>query len=189
MVWGEFGHQGVFPGKRCWGITEQGSVPGARVQQLDLQLGRKMLSREEPRSLSDRNTTASFKKHISGDVSWQDGLASSKHHHHSTGCPKCDSLWGKTAYVTTLNWKGQYFRMFSPYAICLLFSCHHLSVALLSTSTNRSRIFSQTSAGKMLLTHSGSVTDSILKKHTLFLRWVILWTDHEISCKSPVTLP
>lgn len=71
MVWGEFGHQGVFPGKRCWGMTEQGSAPGAGVQQLDLQLGRKMLSREEPRSLSDRNTTASFKKHISGDLSWQ----------------------------------------------------------------------------------------------------------------------
>lgn len=70
MVWGEcFGHQGVFPGKCCWGMSEEGSLPRARVQQLDFQLGRKMLSREEPRSLSDRNSTASFKKHILGDLS------------------------------------------------------------------------------------------------------------------------
>lgn len=60
MAWGErFGHQGAFP------------APRAKVQQFDFQLGRKMLSREEPRSLTVRNTTASYKKQISGGLSWQ----------------------------------------------------------------------------------------------------------------------
>lgn len=102
--------------------------------------------------------------------------------------PKVTVCGGRLPRSITLNWKGPDFWILFPHAIYLLFSCHHLSVALLSTSTKHSRISSQTSAGKMLLTHSELLTDSTLKKHTLFFRWVILWTDfHEISCKSPVT--
>lgn len=56
-----------------------------------------------------------------------------------------------------------------------LFPCHHLSVALLNTSTICSRTFSQKSPGQMLHIHSRLLTNSTLTKHLQFFRWVEVW--------------
>lgn len=123
MEWGEcFGHQGVFPGKCCQGMSEEGSVPRARVQQ-----GRTIF-RWTGRCWAEKSPEVSvtgtqlhlLKSTFQGICLDRDELARSMHHHHSTGCPKENSLWGEDCPVASLLTErdqtlGSYFLMQSIY--------------------------------------------------------------------------
>lgn len=157
--------------------------------------GRKVLGREELRSLSDRNTTALLQKAcFRGLVLRRMNLLVQCTITTAPALPKMTTalcLWGRTPLHWLLtdrdNSLRSYFLDKKKLMQCIfLFSCHHLSVALLNTSTICSRIFSQTSPYQMLHTHSRWLTDSILKKHTPFFRWVVPWPDFgKIPHKSP----
>lgn len=120
----------------------------------------------------------SYKKYISGHLFEKNELVGSMCHHHSTCCPEGDSPMSVREDSTAAplltdrdNSLGSYFLDKKNLMQCIfLFSCHHLSVALLNTSTIHSRISSQTSPCQMLHIRSRWLTDCILKKHIPFFR-------------------
>lgn len=134
-----------------------------------------------------------YKKHISGDLSWEGWTcqfnAPSPQHLLSQGWQPYVCGEGLCC-TTTPKWQSleSYIPDRKKLTQCVfLFSCHHLSVALLNTSTVYSRIFFQLSRRQMLHTHSRLLTDSILRKHTPFFRWVVPSVLFEFVLRPDVT--
>lgn len=181
----------MWKGPSTW---SQGSAVRLAAERLHRRAEVCWAEREEPRTISNRNTTALLKKHILGDLSGKGWTCRfnvpSPGNLLSQRCPPHGCGGGFHWNLTLTNRDkplGSYFlakKKLTQYIF--LFSCHHLSVAVLNTSTIHSRISSQTSPGEMLHTHSRLLINSILKKHIPLYRWVVLWSDlNDILHKGP----